>query len=117
MSTLTDEILRRRTSRNIIRWTREERLTIRQIYQRFAAARGQRTLIGLPSEIADNMEEWFRSYGVDGFLFHPSARRFRRARDPRTTVAWSVSGRVQRRDVAREYGARTAQEPLRLKLI
>ena len=59
-------------TRNIIRWAREEGLTIRQIYQRFAAARGQRTLIGSPSEIADNMEEWFRGYGVDGFLFHPS---------------------------------------------
>jgi alkanesulfonate monooxygenase len=59
-------------TRNIMRWAREERLTIRQIYQRFAAARGQRTLIGSPSEIADNMEEWFRGYGVDGFLFHPA---------------------------------------------
>src|SRR5437763_11534735 len=59
-------------TRNIIRWAREEGLTIRQIYQRFAAARGQRTLIGSPSEIADSMEEWFRGYGVDGFLFHPS---------------------------------------------
>ena len=59
-------------TRNIIRWAREERLTIRQIYQRFAAARGQRTLIGSPSEIVDDMEEWFRGYGVDGFLFHPS---------------------------------------------
>jgi alkanesulfonate monooxygenase len=59
-------------TRNIIRWARVERLTIRQIYQRFAAARGQRTLVGSPSEIVDNMEEWFRGYGVDGFLFHPS---------------------------------------------
>jgi N-acetyl-S-(2-succino)cysteine monooxygenase len=59
-------------TRNIIRWSREEGLTIRQIYQRFAAARGQRTLIGSPSDIADDMEEWFRGYGVDGFLFHPS---------------------------------------------
>ena len=59
-------------TRNIIRWAREEQLTIRQIYQRFAAARGQRTLIGSPSEIVENMEEWFRGYGVDGFLFHPS---------------------------------------------
>jgi alkanesulfonate monooxygenase len=59
-------------TRNIIRWAREEGLTIRQIYQRFAAARGQRTLIGSPSDIADDMEEWFRGRGVDGFLFHPS---------------------------------------------
>src|SRR4029077_3218549 len=56
-------------TRNIMRWAREEGLTIRQIYQRFAAARGQRTLIGSPSDIADDMEEWFRGYGVDGFLF------------------------------------------------
>ena len=27
-------------ARNIVRWAREERLTIRQIYQRFAAAGG-----------------------------------------------------------------------------
>jgi len=59
-------------TRNISRGAREEGLTIRQIYQRFAAARGQRTLIGSPSDIADDMEEWFRGYGVDGFLFHPS---------------------------------------------
>src|SRR5205823_8583033 len=94
---------------------REEGLTIRQIYQRFAAARGQRTLIGSPSDIADNIEEWFRGYAVDGFLYHPShfagwTRRFRRARDPRTTVARSVSGRVRRHDAAGEYGARTAEE-------
>jgi N-acetyl-S-(2-succino)cysteine monooxygenase len=59
-------------TRNIIRWAREEGLTIRQIYQRFAGARGQRTLVGTAVEIVDDMEEWFRNYGVDGFLFHPS---------------------------------------------
>ena len=60
------------STRNIVRWAREEGLTIRQIYQRFAGARGQRTLVGTAVEIADDMEEWFRNYGVDGFLFHPS---------------------------------------------
>ncbi len=58
--------------RHILRWAREEGLTIRQIYQRFAGARGQRTLIGSPSDIVDDMEAWFRGYGVDGFLVHPS---------------------------------------------
>jgi N-acetyl-S-(2-succino)cysteine monooxygenase len=57
--------------KNILRWAREEGLTIRQIYERFAGARGQRTLIGSPAEIADDMETWFRAYGVDGFLIHP----------------------------------------------
>ncbi len=58
--------------RNIVRWSKEEGLTIRQIYERFAGARGQRTLIGSPVEIADDMEKWFRGYGVDGFLVHPA---------------------------------------------
>ena len=57
--------------RNIVRWARDEGLTIRQIYERFAGARGQRTLIGSPSDIVDDMEKWFRGYGVDGFLVHP----------------------------------------------
>jgi len=58
--------------RYILRWAREEGLSIREIYQRFAGARGQRTLIGSPADIADDMEAWFRGYGVDGFLIHPS---------------------------------------------
>jgi alkanesulfonate monooxygenase SsuD/methylene tetrahydromethanopterin reductase-like flavin-dependent oxidoreductase (luciferase family) len=57
--------------RTIVRWAREEGLTIRQIYERFAGARGQRTLIGSPIEIVDDMEKWFRSHAVDGFLVHP----------------------------------------------
>src|SRR5580704_15753937 len=36
---------------NVLRWAREEKLTIRQLYERFAGARGQRTLIGSPVEI------------------------------------------------------------------
>ena len=58
--------------RNIVRWSKEEGLTIRQIYERYAGARGQRTVIGSPVEIADDMERWFRNYAVDGFLYHPS---------------------------------------------
>src|SRR5215469_1272164 len=60
------------STRNIIRWSKEEGMTIRQIYQRFAGARGQRTVVGSPVDIVDEMETWFRGYGVDGFLFHPS---------------------------------------------
>ncbi|MBV9551810.1 MAG: LLM class flavin-dependent oxidoreductase [Alphaproteobacteria bacterium] len=59
------------STRNIIRWAKEENLTIRQIYERFAGARGQRTLVGAPIDIVDDMEKWFRGYGVDGFLVHP----------------------------------------------
>src|SRR6266851_2350826 len=57
-----------------------------------------------------------RRLSVSSLAFAGWARRFRRARDPGTTIAWSVSGRVRRHDVAREYGARTTEESLRLTL-
>jgi alkanesulfonate monooxygenase len=58
--------------RNVISWSRDEGLTIRQMYLRFAGARGQRSLIGSASQIADSMAEWFLNRGVDGFLIQPS---------------------------------------------
>src|SRR5580698_4967265 len=57
---------------NVLGWARNENLTIRQLYQRFAGARGQRTLVGTPAQIVDDMQAWFDGYGVDGFLFHAS---------------------------------------------
>ena len=58
--------------RNVISWAREEHMTIRQLYERFAGARGQRTLKGTAVQIADDMEQWFVERGVDGFLIQPS---------------------------------------------
>jgi N-acetyl-S-(2-succino)cysteine monooxygenase len=57
---------------NVLQWAREEHLTIRQLYQRFAGARGQRTVIGTARQIVDQMEDWFVNRGVDGFLIQPS---------------------------------------------
>ena len=57
---------------NVLRWAREEKLTIRQLYQRFAGARGQRTVVGTATQIVDQMEAWFVNRGVDGFLIQPS---------------------------------------------
>jgi FMN-dependent oxidoreductase (nitrilotriacetate monooxygenase family) len=57
---------------NVLRWAREENLTIRQIFERYAGARGQRTVKGTASEIADQMQEWFVHRGVDGFLIQPA---------------------------------------------
>jgi alkanesulfonate monooxygenase len=56
----------------VLGWARDEKLTIRQLYQRFAGARGQRSLIGTPTEIVDEMQRWFLAYGCDGFLIQPS---------------------------------------------
>jgi FMN-dependent oxidoreductase (nitrilotriacetate monooxygenase family) len=58
--------------RNVLNWATEEKLTIRQLYQRFAGARGQRTVKGTASQIVDQMEQWFVERGVDGFLIQPS---------------------------------------------
>jgi alkanesulfonate monooxygenase len=58
--------------RNVLTWAREEKLSIRQLYQRFGGARGQRTLVGTAESIADEMEAWFLGHGCDGFLIQPS---------------------------------------------
>jgi FMN-dependent oxidoreductase (nitrilotriacetate monooxygenase family) len=58
--------------KNVLKWAREENLTIRQLYQRFGGARGQRTLIGTAAGLVDEMEDWFLNYGCDGFLIQPS---------------------------------------------
>ena len=57
--------------KNVLGWARNENLTIRQLYQRFAGARGQRTVIGTGEQIADHMQTWFEGRGVDGFLIQP----------------------------------------------
>src|SRR5215213_4484196 len=58
-----------------------------------------------------------RRISVPPLAFAGRSRRFRRAGDPGTAIPRSVSRRVRRHDIAREYGARTANEPLRLALI
>lgn len=60
------------TLKLVVRMAREQKLTVRQLYEQFAGARGQRTVIGTPSMVADVMQEWFESYGVDGFLVQPA---------------------------------------------
>jgi alkanesulfonate monooxygenase len=51
-------------------WERDG-LTLRGMYQRYAGARGQRTVKGTAAMIADEMEAWFLGRGVDGFLVQP----------------------------------------------
>jgi FMN-dependent oxidoreductase (nitrilotriacetate monooxygenase family) len=46
-------------------------LTIRQLYQRIAGARGHREITGTPETIADQMEEWFEQGAADGFNVMP----------------------------------------------
>lgn len=48
---------------------RSENLSIRQLYQRFAASRGHFSVVGTPSQVVDQMAEWFESRAADGFNF------------------------------------------------
>jgi len=53
--------------RLVIDLARRENLTIRQLYQRVAGARGHWQVIGTPGQIVDQLEERFRKYGADGY--------------------------------------------------
>ena len=55
----------------LVEQAKRDNLTIRQFYLRYAGARGQRTVVGSPQHIADDIEEWFLKEGVDGFLVQP----------------------------------------------
>lgn len=53
--------------RLVIDLARREQLTIRQLYQRVAGARGHWQLVGTPAQIADELEARFLAYGADGY--------------------------------------------------
>lgn len=46
---------------------KREGLSIRQLYERVAGARGHWTLVGTPQSIADQLEHWFTTGAADGF--------------------------------------------------
>lgn len=48
-----------------------EGLTLRQLYQRLAGARGHWVLAGTPESIADELQRWFENDGADGFNIMP----------------------------------------------
>jgi N-acetyl-S-(2-succino)cysteine monooxygenase len=58
--------------RSVVETARRENLTIRELYMRYAGARGQRTIVGTATQVADEMEQWFVQRGIDGFLIQPS---------------------------------------------
>lgn len=44
-----------------------DKLSIRQLYERVAGARGHWTVVGTPESIADQLEHWFTTGAADGF--------------------------------------------------
>jgi alkanesulfonate monooxygenase SsuD/methylene tetrahydromethanopterin reductase-like flavin-dependent oxidoreductase (luciferase family) len=55
----------------LMEMARRDRLTLRELYHRVAAARGHLLLVGSPSQIADVLEDWFKSGAADGFNVMP----------------------------------------------
>ncbi|MGU3502108.1 NtaA/DmoA family FMN-dependent monooxygenase [Mycobacterium sp. C31M] len=50
----------------VLNVARAEGLTVRQLIDRNIAS-GHRTIVGSPVQVADDIEEWFRERGADGF--------------------------------------------------
>ena len=55
----------------LVSMAKQENLTIRELYKRFAGARGHFEAVGTPTQIADQMEEWLVAEAADGFNVMP----------------------------------------------
>jgi alkanesulfonate monooxygenase len=96
--------------KQVVDMARIEGLTIRQIYMRYAGARGNRTVKGTPQKIADEMEDWFLSRAIDGFLVQPSY-----LPGGLDEFVATVIPELQRRGIfRRRYSGRTLRENLGL---
>lgn len=89
---------------------RREHLTIRQLYQRMATARGHRVIVGTARMVADEMEAWFTQGAADGFNIMPP-----HLPGGLDDFADLVVPELQRRGLFRtEYEGRTLRENLGL---
>lgn len=66
-----EDHLRNSRSAMMFAAARREGLTIRQLYQRFAASRGHLSVVGTPEDVADLMETWLAEGAADGFNVMP----------------------------------------------
>jgi N-acetyl-S-(2-succino)cysteine monooxygenase len=58
-------------SNALFEMARREKMTLRDLYNITAAARGHWVIYGTPKRIADTLEEWFVSERADGFVVMP----------------------------------------------
>jgi FMN-dependent oxidoreductase (nitrilotriacetate monooxygenase family) len=59
-------------SRALLDMARREKMTLRDLYNITAAARGHWVVCGTPKRIADVFEEWFTAERADGFVVMPA---------------------------------------------
>lgn len=89
---------------------RSEKLTIRELIRKVAGGRGHGMVIGTPSDVADHLEEWFRSGAADGFNVMPP-----QLPDGLEDIVDLVVPELQRRGLFRtEYLGRTLRDHLGL---
>jgi len=89
---------------------RAEGLSIRQLIARIITARGHKTIVGTPTEIADLLEDWFTAGAADGFNIMPPI-----LPQGLETFAELVVPELQRRGLFRtEYAGRTLRDHLGL---
>jgi FMN-dependent oxidoreductase (nitrilotriacetate monooxygenase family) len=55
----------------VLELAKRERLTVRQLYQYLAGARGHWVVVGTPQKIADDIQNWFENGAADGFNVMP----------------------------------------------
>lgn len=88
-----------------------EQPTFRDLYRTIATARGHRTVVGTPEQVADAMQLWFENAAADGFNIMPPVL-------PKalTDFVDQVVPILQQRGLFRtEYEGRTLREHLGLK--
>ncbi len=56
----------------LLEMARREKMTVRDLYNLTAAARGHWVIYGTPQRIADTLEDWFTSRLADGFIIMPA---------------------------------------------
>jgi N-acetyl-S-(2-succino)cysteine monooxygenase len=59
-------------SKALLEMARREKMTLRDLYNITAAARGHWVICGTPKRIADTLEEWFTAERADGFVVMPA---------------------------------------------
>ncbi|MGE3917794.1 MAG: nitrilotriacetate monooxygenase, partial [Hyphomicrobiaceae bacterium] len=59
-------------ARTLFAKARRENMTLRDLYNIAAAARGHWVIWGTPTRIADTLQEWFEGGLADGFMIQPA---------------------------------------------
>src|SRR5262249_52438141 len=59
-------------SKTLLEMARREKMTLRDLYNVTAAARGHWVVCGTPERIADILEQWFTEERADGFVVMPA---------------------------------------------